>query len=757
MIRVLEFATRFEIGGSEGQLVRLLERLDRTRFEPHAACLRRTGALVAPLEAAGIPISEYRCPHLYGLTALVQQRRFAGALHRDHIDVVHALGFYTNVFAIPAARMAHVPVVIGSIREQSDQWTTAQSAVNRAALALADCVVVNAVSVHDELVAHGFTPHKVRVIRNGVDVERFSLPRKPGGLREELGWPPGTPIVCVVSRVNPKKGIEEFLEAARSVSAASRDVRFLIVGDGSIVVDGEVIASGQRRLLEARAAELGLADRVCFTGFRIDVPQILSQVDVAVVPSRSEALSNSLLEAMAAGAPVIATRVGDHPLVVEDGLSGQLVPPGDADAIAHAVLQLLGDRARASRLGEAARRTARTRFSLERMVKETEALYEELLDRKRPVVAVPPRLEVETVTDVEGLRALAPEWTALHDRVAPDHPFSSYEWVDTWWQAFGAGRKLEILVVRRGRECVAIAPFMREHTRMYRVPAEQLALLGNDHTPRNDVLCADPAAYEALIAHLSHSPWDVLVLPQIPDGSPTIDTLSRVGADHHVHTGLWIGSVSPVLRLAGDHASFERALPSKMRQNLRNKARRIAELGPVTMETITGGPEVAAAVADGIRLEAVAWKSENGTAILSSDEVQRFYTLLAEPLAARGWLELRFLKLGDRRIAFTYSIRYRGTLFVLKQGYDGELSRCSPGLLFWQRIIEQGYRDGLSAIDFLGDDEDWKLSWGAELRRHYWLFGFRNNPRSRLLHALKFGVAPALRDRAAHAAANAHA
>lgn len=753
MIKVLEFTTRFEIGGSEGQLVRLLEGIDRERFEPQVACLRRRGALLKPIEARGIPITEYPAPHLYGATALAQQVRFGARLRAEHTDIVHALGFYSNVFAIPAARLAGTPVVIGSVREHADQWTAAQTAANRMALALADAVVVNAVAVRDELVSHGFSPHKLHVIRNGIDVERFSLPRGAGTLREELHWPADAPIVAVLSRITPKKGIEDFLAAARALANARGDTRFLLVGDGSIVKGGEAVPSGQRHVIEALADDLGLGDRVRFTGFRIDVPEILSQVDIVVVPSLSEALSNSLLEAMAAGVPVVSTRVGDHALVIEQGASGFLVPPGDADAMVRRIGQLLDDRAFAASLGDAGRKVVKTRFSLARMVKETEALYEDLLAPKRGTARTS-RVDVATVTDEAGLRALAPEWTALHARVGHDHPFVSHEWVQSWWQAFGAGHQLHVVVARRGGECIGIAPFMQGPARMYGVPFEQLELIGNVHTPRNDLLCAEPAAYDAMVAHVvQHRSWDLLVLPQLVDGSPTVEEISRLSVDQRLRTGLWVGQASPVLRLSGDLATRERLVSAKQRANLRNKARRLAKLGPVDIETITGGAGLSGAVAEGLLLEAAAWKSANGTAIVSDPDAERFYTSLAEAMAARGWLELRFLRVGGRRIAFAYGLHYGDTLFMLKQGYDPKLHDCSPGMLMWQRIIEDGYQRGIAAIDFLGDAEPWKLSLGAELRRHYWLFGFPPGPRALLLHALKFTVAPALRERRARLAA----
>jgi glycosyltransferase involved in cell wall biosynthesis len=382
-IRVLEFATMFEIGGTEGQLVHLVGGLDRSRFDVRLACLRRAGELLSHVETLGLPISEFAIDKLYGPRTVRQQVRFAFELRAQHIDVVHTHGFYANVFALAAARLARVPVTIGAVREQAAFWTRAQRRTNRVALGLADAIVVNAETVRRELSARGYPPHKLRLIRNGVEVERFASVAAPCGLRAELGWPAAAQVVAVVSRMAPGKGIETFLDAAVLVAGIRPEARFVVVGDGGVVHNGAVVHGAYRRQLERRAVELGLGDKVRFTGYRKDVPALLAEVQVSVLPSLSEALSNALLESMAAGAPLIATTVGDHGMVIEDGVSGLMVRPADSGALARSMLRLLDDRDFAAELGRNARRVARERFALGRMVRETEAVYTELLARAR--------------------------------------------------------------------------------------------------------------------------------------------------------------------------------------------------------------------------------------------------------------------------------------------------------------------------------------------------------------------------------------
>lgn len=376
--RVLKVVPTLMCGGTENQFMTLGRRLDRSRFDLEFACLRRWGPFVDELQQLGIPLEEYQVATFRSVHALTQQARLARRIARERIDIVHGYNFYGNVFAIPPARLV-APVVIASIRDRSPYLTPMQKRVQRYACQFADCILVNADAVRDWLTREeGYDASRIVVIRNGVDTARFTAAPAGDRLRQELGIPSGARLVTVVSRLARLKGIEQFLEAAAALKPQYPDVRFLIVGETS-----PPDAAYLRQLREYSRAR-GLDDVVTFTGLRSDVPAMLGAADVAVMPSLNEALSNVLLESMAAGAPVVATRVGGTPEALIDGDTGLLVPPGDAGAITRAVSRLLDDRALARRLGCAARRLIADRFSVERMVGATEDLYAALLARKLP-------------------------------------------------------------------------------------------------------------------------------------------------------------------------------------------------------------------------------------------------------------------------------------------------------------------------------------------------------------------------------------
>jgi glycosyltransferase involved in cell wall biosynthesis len=385
-IKLLKFVTLLGIGGTERQVVNLGLGLDPACFDVRFACFRRWGHFLTDLEARHIPLVQYSIQSLYRPHTLKEQLRCARSIRRDQIQIVHTYNFYANIFGVPAARLAGTPVIVASMRDTGIGLRPMQKRAQKVICRLADCILVNAEAIRQWLIGDGYNPEKITVIRNGIDLSRFGRNARASRLREELGLPAQAPVVAVLSRLDHRKGLEYFLEAAAMIAQRIPQARFLIVGDGFLKQrNGGIVADvAYRRQLEHYATRLGLGGRIVFTGFRLDVPELLSEVAVSVLPSLSEGLSNVLLESMAAGVPVVATRVGGNPEAVEEGVTGFLVPPRDAPALAHAMRQILENRELAARFGEAGRRRVLECFSTERMVRETEHLYLRLLEHKLP-------------------------------------------------------------------------------------------------------------------------------------------------------------------------------------------------------------------------------------------------------------------------------------------------------------------------------------------------------------------------------------
>jgi CelD/BcsL family acetyltransferase involved in cellulose biosynthesis len=363
---------------------------------------------------------------------------------------------------------------------------------------------------------------------------------------------------------------------------------------------------------------------------------------------------------------------------------------------------------------------------------------------------------VEVIHDHDAFLAMGREWDALVERARIDHPFLTHDWVRTWWECFGAGKELYLLGVRSGENLIGLAPLMRTRTRMYGLPVWRLEFIANVHTPRFDIIVAERAGevYPAILDHLqSHEDdWDVVMLPELAEGSQTESELTRLAESRSLRTGVWVAGASPIIPLVGSFDAFRAKLSSKRRSTLRQRLRRLELLGAVSMDVVTDGERLASALEDGLRIEAASWKGEAGTAIARNADLERFYGLIAERAAASKTLDLLFLKVGDKRIAFGYCLRRGRTIYLLKTGYDPEYAACSPfnALLFF--AIESAFHEGLTAIDLLGCDEPWKAAWTDERTERRWLFLYRNTVSAAAIYYMKFVILPWLKRRHSNSA-----
>lgn len=357
---------------------------------------------------------------------------------------------------------------------------------------------------------------------------------------------------------------------------------------------------------------------------------------------------------------------------------------------------------------------------------------------------------VEVIGDYDTFLALETEWNDAVTRARVPHPFVRHEWVRTWWDAFRTpATRLYIQVVRLNGRVTAIAPLMRETATMYGIPARRVRFIHNDHTPRTDVIVAEEAdaSYRAIWSALraDRERWDVLVLGQLERQSQTQQVIRDFAAGEGLRTGIWRSNDSPYLPIAGTWEAYLNTLPAKFRSNLRNRLSRLAKIGPVTCEILTDRSSIEAAAEEAWRLESSGWKREAGTAIASDPAVRRFYTSLIERGTQGGWLQLLFLKAGDRRIATSYGACFDRRLFLFKTGYDPEFATGAPFKILTSFAIQEACARGLSEVDFLGDAEPWKLEWTSASRGHDWLYVFSETMRAQLLHSLKFQWLPELK------------
>jgi glycosyltransferase involved in cell wall biosynthesis len=310
--------------------------------------------------------------------------RLVQIIRAERPDVVHTHKSKAGAVGRLAAWVCGVPVIVHTFHGHvlhgyfGTAKTKAFRLIERAMALLSDRIVAVSPGVKADLVGYRVAPaEKIDVVSLGFDLGRFTRSKRgQGGLRAELGLGSGVPLIGIVARLVPIKDLAFFLEAARRVLAKRPDAVFAIAGDGEL-----------REELERRAAALGIAAQVRFLGFRSDLERIYPDLDVLCLTSANEGSPVSLIEGLASGCAAVSTDVGGVRDVLENGRLGVLVKPGDAEAFAGAVLALLADQPRRQALGEAGRRSALERYSIDRLVGDLDRLYRGLLEsrsRRKP-------------------------------------------------------------------------------------------------------------------------------------------------------------------------------------------------------------------------------------------------------------------------------------------------------------------------------------------------------------------------------------
>jgi L-malate glycosyltransferase len=366
--RILYVVTSLDVGGTETQMVQMAQRLDPRRYDVTVATLGAGGPLTEALQTAGIRILEVpKRRTMLSFRAACQLIRMAWFIRREKIDVVHAHDLWGNLMAVPAAWLARAPVIISSQRNLAtlSWYTPSRKKIIRRVHLLATFVIANSEASRRLLIEEFRIPsERVRVLYNGVDFERIAEVRCD---RRELfpGLASNARLILNVANMNSNvKGQSVLIEAAKCVCTDVPEARFILVGDGPL-----------RMQFEEQVRSLGIMDHFLFLGSRRDVPKILSCGDLFVLSSFAEGLPNAVLEASAAGLPIVATAVGGIPEIIEDRVTGLLVPPKNPQALSVALLQLLKDSAFAAALAHAGKERVSTKFCFDNVLAQLRVLY----------------------------------------------------------------------------------------------------------------------------------------------------------------------------------------------------------------------------------------------------------------------------------------------------------------------------------------------------------------------------------------------
>jgi len=358
--------TELDPGGAERMLTELVSRLDRSEWEPHVFCLGPDAHYARVLRDRQVPVTCFSARGVKSAPRVLWQ--WTRELRRFRPTILYAWLFHANLLGRIAGRLAGVPHILAGIRVaerrhtwhgQLDRWTN--GLVDRNV-----CVSRGVADFMEQSV--GLDPRKTTVIPNAVDLETFQQ-ASPVDVTE-FGIPSGSRVLITIGRLEYQKGIDVLLDAAPAVVSRFTDVHFLIVGDGP-----------DRVALERQAERAGLISRVHWAGFQSDVPRLMASSVGLVLPSRWEGMPNVVLEAMAAGKPVVATEVEGTRELIRPGINGWLVPPSNPQSLAEGLISLVSDPTRAATFGLRSQSTVGEEFTIDNLVQNHVNLFREILAR----------------------------------------------------------------------------------------------------------------------------------------------------------------------------------------------------------------------------------------------------------------------------------------------------------------------------------------------------------------------------------------
>ncbi len=366
--RVLLMARELDLGGSERQLAVIAKALDRSRFEPLVGCFRPAGVRGHELNAAGVGIAHFPVYSFASIAAASGAWSLARFIRRRGIELVHTFDYPLTAFAIPVGRFLTRAVLVSSQRSHRALIPPVYRRLVRATDRVADAIVVNCEYIRrhleqDEAVASS----QIRLCYNGVDPDEF----QNGGGPRQLAVAGAALVIGVVCALRAEKDLGTLMQAFARVRHTREGMKLAIVGAGPMLAQ-----------LESLAAELGLGDSSVFAPATGRVADWLHSIDIFVLPSRTEALSNSLMEAMACGCCAIASNVGGNPELIRDGETGLLFEAGDIAGLSARLDLLIHDDALRYRLAAAAAQWIRERFSVRAAAERMGEIYSELLDRR---------------------------------------------------------------------------------------------------------------------------------------------------------------------------------------------------------------------------------------------------------------------------------------------------------------------------------------------------------------------------------------
>jgi glycosyltransferase involved in cell wall biosynthesis len=369
-----------EFGGGERVFAQIINRLSDKKYKIMVACLP-TGTFIEKIKGSEAQIKSFDMRNRFNFRVILQ---LSSLIKKERVDIVHSQGARADFFARIAAKLASAPNVVSTVPMPVEGFDVhpirklIYIIFSRFSERFVDRFMVVSDALEKIMIEkHGIEPQKVVKIYNGIETDEYcisdeEIAYRRSSFRKKSDLGENVPVIGVIGRLVWQKGFKYFIEAIPDVLKEFKDARFLLVGEGELEDE-----------LKVKSKKLKLEDKIIFTGFMDDIRDVLASIDILVIPSLQEGLPVVLLEAMAMKKPIVAANIEGIMEILENSVSGLLVPPRDIKALAEAVIDLLKHEDKANQMGLAARRVVEERFGVDIMVQKVEEVYEELLQHNQ--------------------------------------------------------------------------------------------------------------------------------------------------------------------------------------------------------------------------------------------------------------------------------------------------------------------------------------------------------------------------------------
>jgi CelD/BcsL family acetyltransferase involved in cellulose biosynthesis len=360
-------------------------------------------------------------------------------------------------------------------------------------------------------------------------------------------------------------------------------------------------------------------------------------------------------------------------------------------------------------------------------------------------------LKIEVVDQWSDFLNMEENWNLLLTQSPQrDNIFLTHEWFRAWWEAFGAGKELMIVLVKSENRLIGIAPLMRFWTSYYGLPIRLLSLITNDHTNRADFIFVEHQREGARLVldfmARQIGRWDMAELNFLPANSSTVEAIGDLAGQCGFVCSTKPSYQSPYIILSESWNCFYSERDGHFRRNLKNREKRLLSLGVVEYEENPEGRDsLSSFLEEMFAVGSQSWKETEKTAIASTPSLRRFYTRLAELMHPKGLLSLHLLRVDGKPVAFQYALAHNGALYLLKTEYDIAYHPYSPGHQIQKRVLQSCFARGLQEFDFLGPNMPWKQEWAELGRDHVRLLLFHRGLQSRILALLELWAKPTLK------------